>query len=210
MSFSLQRLLSGEDKSFDLMEGSASEARAAIQCLVAILQAPEEKRSLAAFVAARRKEKMLAQELTEFLCRTFVTPLEREDMEALSKALYKIPKIAEKFAERYVMAGALTRGIDLSRHVKLLEEAGEMILVMVKELRRGSNVEGIRKCNEQLQQVEGAGDALMLESLQALYEKRGDPFQLLLAKELLELLEKVFDRSRDVGNIVFHIILKYA
>jgi uncharacterized protein len=210
MMFSLQRLLSGEDKSFDLMEGSAEEARAAIRSLVAMLRAPEDQRSLDAFVAARRKEKLLAQDLTEYLCKTFVTPLEREDMEALSKALYKIPKTAEKFAERYLLAGKMTRGIDLSHHLKLLEEAGEMIVGMVQVLRKGTQLEDIRRQNERLQQVEGEGDKLMLESLQELYEGQHDPFQVLLAKDLFELLEKVFDRCRDVGNVVFHIILKYA
>ncbi len=210
MAFSLQRLLSGEDKSFDLMDGSAEEARSAIRSLVSLLLAPANKRSLDAFVAARRKEKLLAQDLTEYLCKTFVTPLEREDMEALSKSLYKIPKTAEKFAERYLMAGELTRGIDLSKHVKLLEEAGEMIVSMVKELRKGPNLEAVRRQNERLQQVEGDGDKLMLESLHGLYEGQDDPFKVLLAKDLFELLEKVLDRCRDVGNIVFHIILKYA
>ena len=61
---------------------------------------PKAKRTLDAFVAVRRKEKLLAQDLTEYLCKTFVTPLEREDIEALSNALYKIPKTVEKFAER--------------------------------------------------------------------------------------------------------------
>jgi uncharacterized protein len=210
MMFSLQRLLSGEDKSFDLMDGSTEEARAAIRSLVAMLQAPEEQRSLDAFVAARRKEKLLAQDLTEYLCKTFVTPLEREDMEALSKALYKIPKTAEKIAERYLLAGTMTRGVDLSKHLKLLEEAAEMIVLMVKALRKGPNLEDIRKQNERLQQIEGEGDKLMLESLRTLYEGTHDPFQVLLAKDLFELLEKIFDRCRDVGNIVFHIILKYA
>jgi len=210
MTFSLQRLLSGEDKSFDLMDGSAEEARTAIHCLVAMLRAPQDQRNLDAFIAARRKEKFFAQELTEYLCRTFVTPLEREDMEALSKALYKIPKTAEKFAERYLLAGALTQGMELSKHLNLLEEAAEMIVAMVKTLRKGANLEDIRRQNERLQQVEGDGDKLMLESLQDLYESKRDPYQVLLAKDLFELLEKIFDRCRDVGNTVFHIILKYA
>jgi uncharacterized protein len=210
MMFSLQRLLSGEDKSFDLMDGSAEEARAAIRSLVAMLQAPEGKRSLDAFIAARRKEKLLAQDLTEYLCKTFVTPLEREDMEALSKALYKIPKTAEKIAERYLLAGELTRNIDLSKHLALLEEAAETIVLMVRTLRKGPNLEDVRRQNERLQQVEGEGDKLMLASLRSLYEGQNDPFQVLLAKDLFELIEKIFDRCRDVGNIVFHIILKYA
>jgi uncharacterized protein len=210
MTFSLQRLLSGEDKSFDLMEGSAEEARASILSLIAMLRAPEEKRSLDAFVEARRKEKLLAQDLTEYLCRTFVTPLEREDMEALSKALYKIPKTAEKFAERYLLAGPMTRGIELSKHLELLQEAAEMIVVMVKSLRKGANLEEIRRVNERLQEVEGQGDKLMLDSLHQLYEGKRDPYQVLFAKDLIELIEKIFDRCRDVGNTVFHIILKYA
>jgi uncharacterized protein len=210
MMFSLQRLLSGEDKSFDLMEGSAEEARASIQSLVAMLEAPETQRSLDSFVAARRKEKLLANDLTEYLCKTFVTPLEREDMEALSKALYKIPKTAEKFAERYLLGGAQTRGVDLAKHMKLLQDAADLIVVMVKELRKGVNVETVRRQNEQLQQVEGDGDKLMLVSLRELYTGKYEPFQVMLAKDLFELLEKILDRCRDVGNIVFHIILKYA
>jgi uncharacterized protein len=210
MMFSLQRLLSGEDKSFQLMEGSAEEARAAIQSLVAMLQAPEAQRTLDSFITARRKEKLLAQELTEYLCRTFVTPLEREDIEALSNGLYKIPKIAEKFAERYLLAGPQTRGVDLSKHMELLQKAAEGIVVMVKVLRKGVDLETVRRQNDQLQQVEGEADDLMLESLRALYDGKHDPLQVMLMKDLLELLEKIFDRCRDVGNTVFHIILKYA
>jgi uncharacterized protein len=210
MMFSLQRLLSGEDKSFDLMEGSAEEARAAIQSLVAMLQAPQAQRSLDSFVASRRKEKLLANDLTEYLCKTFVTPLEREDMESLSKALYKIPKTAEKFAERYLLAGTQTQGVDLGKHMQLLQNAADLIVVMVKELRKGVNIETVRRQNEQLQQVEGDGDKLMLASLRELYAGKYGPFQVMLVKDLFELLEKILDRCRDVGNIVFHIILKYA
>ncbi len=210
MMFSLQRLLSGEDKSFDLMEGSAEEARAAIHSLVAMLQAPQQQRSLDSFVAARRKEKLLANDLTEYLCKTFVTPLEREDMEALSKALYKIPKTAEKFAERYLLAGAQTQGVDLAHHMALLARAADVLVIMVKELRKGVDLETMRRQNDQLQQVEGEGDKLMLESLRELYTGKYQPFQVMLMKDLFELLEKILDRCRDVGNIVFHILLKYA
>ena len=68
--FSLQRFLSRDDKFYDLMEGSAQEARGAIQSLVALLRDGDEKPKLEAFAAARRKEKRLAQELSEKLCKT--------------------------------------------------------------------------------------------------------------------------------------------
>ena len=208
--FSLQRLLTGDDKFYDLMEGSAGEARSAVQSLVALLRAPEEERTLASFVDARRKEKRLSQELTEQLCRTFVTPLEREDIEALSDALYKIPKTAEKFGERYIRAGKQAHSLSLDRHMVLLEQAGEVIVHMVRELRRGGELESVRKQHQQLQQIEGEGDKLMLDRLGALYESNEHPVQIMLQKDLLELLERILDRCRDVGNIVFHIILKHS
>lgn len=208
--FSLQRFLSRDDKFFHLMEGSAEEARTAIQSLVGLLKAPEENRTLEAFIAARRKERHLSQQLTEQLCRTFVTPLEREDIESLSDALYKIPKTAEKFGERYVRCGQRTRGLDLTRHMALLESAGEVIVLMVRQLRQGAEIESVRGHNERLHQIEGDGDKLMLEFLQHLYDGSHDPVQVMLRKDLLELLEKILDRCRDVGNIVFHIVLKHA
>jgi uncharacterized protein len=208
--FSLQRFLSRDDKFFDLMEGSAEEAHAAIQGLVTMMRAPEEKRTLDYFVEARRKEKRISQELTEQLCRTFVTPLEREDIEALSHALYKIPKTAEKFGERYLRAGKKAYGVDLSIQVELLEKASEVLVLMVKELRRGVELQTVKQQNDQLQLIEGKGDKLMLDALQELYDGKHDPLLVMLMKDLLELLEKLIDRCRDVGNIVFHIILKHS
>jgi uncharacterized protein Yka (UPF0111/DUF47 family) len=208
--FSLQRFLSRDDKFFDLMEGSAQEARGAIQSLVALLRDGEGKPQLEAFAAARRKEKRFAQELSEHLCKAFVTPLEREDIEAISNALYKIPKTAEKFGERYLLSGLELRGVDLSRHVEMLDRAAEIIVLVVGELRKGMQLKGVKAHNDELQHIEGEGDMVMLESLQQLYASGCDPFQAMLMKDLLEMLEKIFDRCRDVGNIIFQIVLKHA
>src|SRR5256885_4152442 len=103
--FSLQKLLGKDDKFFRLMEGSAEEARTSIRSLAHMLKASQEKRSLDGFAEARRKEKQITQELSEHLARTFVTPLEREDIQALANGLYKIPKSVEKFGERLLFSG---------------------------------------------------------------------------------------------------------
>ncbi len=208
--FSLQRFLSRDDKMFDLMEGSAEEARAALQSLVALLRAPADRRDLDAFAAARRKEKSLAAELTEQLCRTFVTPLEREDIEALSHALYKIPKVSEKFAERFVLTARAAQRLDFSRQAALLAEAAELLVPMVKHLKEGKELQQVKAQNHRLQQIEGEGDKLMLKALEELYESNHDPYEAMLMKDLLEMLEKVLDRCRDAGNVVFHIILKHS
>jgi len=206
--FSLQKLLGKDDKFFTLMEGSAEEAKRSILSLVEMVKTAEEKRSLDEFIQSRRQEKRLTQELTEHLCRTFVTPIEREDIEALSSALYKIPKTAEKFAERFLLAPQHVRGLQLKKQLAMLEQAAETVSQMVKELRRGVHLETVKGQNDKLQQIEGEADELMLAALSELYNGDHSAIHLVFQKDLFELLEKVFDRCRDVGNIVFHIVLK--
>jgi len=208
--FSLQRIFGKDDKFFRLMEASAEECRASIQSLISLLQTPQEQRSLAAFVEARRKDKRITKELTEHLLKSFVTPLEREDIEALAEALYKIPKTVEKFSERLLIADQHAHDVNFSRQMEMLGKAGDTVVLLVKELRKGVNLERVKTQNDQLQHIEGEADKLMLESLRDLYNGDHSTIKVILRKDLYEILEKVFDRCRDAGNIVFHIVLKHS
>ena len=206
--FSLQRLLGKEDKFFDLLEASAQESRTSVQALIRFMRNPDELKTLDEFVVSRRKEKKIADEISEALCKTFVTALEREDIEALSVALYKIPKTMEKIGERILLAPHLFKGVDLTRQVTMLEKATDTLVTMIKELRRGVHIENIRTHNERLQVLEGEGDKLILEELKKLYSGDFDGTKVVFLKDVFELIEKVFDRCRDAGNVINHIVLK--
>jgi len=92
----------------------------------------------------------------------------------------------------------------------MLEKAADIVVLMVKELRKGVDIEKVQAQNEQLQEIEGEADKLMLESLRDLYNSDHSVLHVVVHKDLFELLEKVFDRCRDVGNIVFQIVLKHS
>ncbi|MBU3665302.1 MAG: DUF47 family protein [Chthoniobacterales bacterium] len=208
--FSLQRLLGQEDRFFKLLEASAQEARESARLLIDLLNAKPGQRGLEEFSQVRRKDKRITQELTELLCKTFVTPLEREEIEALSHALYKIPKTAEKFGERLLLCPERLHGIDFSKQTAMLVRATDTLLEMVRELGSGKHLERVKEQNDQLQKIEGEADNLILEMLQHLYRTEQDPVTILLCKDLLELLEKVIDRCRNAGNVIFQIVLKHS
>src|SRR3954467_3014044 len=132
--FSIQKLLGHDQKFFDLLESSAQQADSSVHHLVALLAKLEHhdsQQSLEEFVASRRKDKQITQELTEQLCKTFITPLEREDIQALAAALYKIPKTVEKIGERLVICPGDLRARHFNKHVELLDRAAETVLAMV-------------------------------------------------------------------------------
>ena len=211
--FSIQKFLGHDQKFYDLLEASAEQADASVHHLVALLGKIEHfdsPQSLDQFVHSRRKDKQITQELTEQLCKTFVTPLEREDIQALAAALYKIPKTVEKIGERVLICPQNLEARHFKKHVELLDRAAETVLAMVKDLRKGIDAATAREKNARLQTIEGDADALELELLRELYHGDYDAKQILFLQELFELLEKVIDRCRDAGNIILQVVLKYS
>ena len=206
--FSLQQLLGKGDKFFDLLEASAEEARSSVHSLVSFLKSPCAAPTMEEFVLTRRKEKRIAEQISEQLVRTFVTGLEREEIEALSNALYKIPKTVEKFVERFTLATDRLQGVDFSSQAEMVEKTAEILVDMVKHLRKIPPLERIKELNDRLQYLEGEADKVMLQLLREVYAGKFDPIQALIVKDLYELLEKVIDRCRDAGNVVTLIVLK--
>ncbi len=206
--FSLQQIFGKGDRFYGLLEGAAQEADESVRLVLEFLKTPRTPRSLDDLVLARRKEKKIAEQIREELVKTFVTGLDREDIEALSLALHRIPKTVEKFAERLVLAGPHLDGVDFTRQAELMEKATEVVLTMVRQLRDIKHLEKVKELNDKLHYVEGEADNLMLELLKDLYSGKYEAIRAIVIRDLYELIEKVIDRCRDAGNVVMHIVLK--
>src|ERR1019366_4284883 len=112
--FSLQKLLGQEDKFFGLLEASAHEARTSVDALVKLIANPNQTTLAYEFVQSRRKEEGLRGQINEAVYTTFVTALEREDIESLANALYRIPKTVEKFGGRLLLTPQHVEGVDFA------------------------------------------------------------------------------------------------
>lgn len=206
--FSLQTIFGKGDKFYGLLEASAAAARESTRALVELLATPPAQRSLEKFKLARQREKDLAAQISHELVNTFVTALEREDIDALSGVLYKIPKIVEKFAERYMLAAERLGDVDFASRAAMLERACEVIEQMVGLLRKGMNIDASKSLNDRMQAIEAEADRLILELYRDTYVSETDPMRYLILKDLFEMLEKAIDRCRDAGNVVHQIVLK--
>jgi uncharacterized protein Yka (UPF0111/DUF47 family) len=205
---SLQQLLSREAEFCDLLEASAGEAAHAVEALKFMLLHRDNAVTLHEFADARSKDKAITDKITEMLITTFVTPMEREDIEALAEALYKIPKTVEKFAERYRISADKVKDVDFSKQVDLMEQAVHLVRQMVQTLRSGRNLGGIKALQNQLQKVESSADDLLLDMERRFYEPGFPALKAIILKDLFNLNEKVVDRCRDAGNVISHVVLK--
>jgi uncharacterized protein len=210
----LKKLLGKDDKFFDLLEAGAEEAKLSVDLFSSYLKKTAAGSgtglSLDEFIQARRKEKKIRHTMTEELAKTFVTPLEREDIEALSFALYRIPKQVEKIVERLSIYPGRVPQMAFQRQAELLSQAAEAVVFMVKQLRGGTTIQKIQGANDRLQFAEGEADKVMLSQLKELYQGPYEAKELVVLQELYEMVEQSVDRCRNAGNIVVQIVLKHS
>jgi uncharacterized protein Yka (UPF0111/DUF47 family) len=205
--FSLQTIFGSGKQFYTLLGEAADAAYDSAKALHAMTKATDRQPALDAFKLARQRERATSDKLGKALVDSFITPIEREDIEALGSALYKIPKQVEKFADRYSLALQHLEHIDFAPRAAMLEQAAGVVREMVHELSK-LDIDRTTQLNEKLRAIENEADRLMLELYRDLYSGKLDHQQMFLLKEFFEILEKAIDRCREAGVVVYQIVLK--
>ncbi|MBN8716800.1 DUF47 domain-containing protein [Thermomonas sp.] len=205
--FSLQTIFGSGMQFYALLDDAAAAALDSAGALHAMMKAADRQPALDAFKLARQRERAAADKIGRALVDSYITPIEREDIEALGSALFKIPKQIEKFADRYALAIQHLGHIDFAPRAAMLEQAAAVVVEMVGDLRR-MNLDRMSALNEKLRAIENEADRLMLELYREIYSGRLDSLQMFLLKEFFEILEKAIDRCREAGVVAYQIVLK--
>ncbi|HEY0819209.1 MAG TPA: DUF47 family protein [Rhizobacter sp.] len=205
--FSLQTIFGQGNQFYTLLEEAAVAAHDSTKALHAMLKTADRQPALDAFKLARQREREASDKISHELVNSFITPIEREDIEALGSALYKIPKQVEKFADRYSLATRHLEHIDFAPRAAMLEQAAAVVVKMVQQLRQ-LKLEPMKALNDELRSIESEADRLMLELYRDIYSGRLDNLQMFLLKEFFEILEKAIDRCREAGVVAYEIVLK--
>jgi hypothetical protein len=205
--FSLQTIFGQGKQFYSLLNEAAVAAHDSTKALHEMLQAPERTPGLEAFKIARQRERVASDKISQALVDSFITPIEREDIESLASALYKIPKQVERFADRYALARHRLAGIDFAPRADMLQQAAGVVVEMVKELPH-LRLEPMKALNDRLRVLEAEADRLILELHRDIYSGQLDAGEMFLLKEFFEILEKAIDRCREAGVVAYQIALK--
>ena len=205
--FSLQTIFGSGQQFYTLLDEAAQAAHDSAKALHTMMKATDRQPALDAFKLARQRERTASDKIGQALVDSFITPIEREDIEALGSALYKIPKQIEKLADRFALATQHLEQIDFAPRAAMLEQAASVVVEMVHELVR-LDIDRMTALNDRLRSIENEADRLMLELYREIYSGRLDHLQMFLLKEFFEILEKAIDRCREAGVVAYQIVLK--
>ena len=208
----LSNLLPREDKFYVLMRALSEQANTSTLLLKEFIDAKGAARDEAGrkIAASKAEAKRLIEKVTRDVSLSFVTPFDREDIQEFSVHLYKIPKTIEKISERLELHDIKSDGADFGRQVDLIvQEAAAMQDIVEALTKKGSEKAIIAKVDV-LHDLETRGDEVLGELLKNLFVNTKDARDLILLKDIYDMLEKVLDRYRDASAVALQIVLKHS
>jgi len=204
----LGRLIPRDQEFFALFNELATHLATSAKLLYELFEKPSQiAEQVKAIKAVEHKADQLTHEIDARIDRSFVTPIDREDIHALATRLDDVIDLIDGTARRVEMLRVGSVKDPARRLAKLLAEATE-------HLQRG--VAGIRTPNEvkstaiEVKRVEEEGDGVYHEAVGALFEGQPDPLEVIRWMEIYDVLERAIDSTMAVVHSLQGISLKNA
>ena len=202
------RLIPREERFFDDFQALADQIRAGAQLLEEML-APDhpiwDKADEIKEVEHRCDS--LTHAIIERLNRTFVTPLDREDIHTLARTLDDVMDAIDASASivrLYHIESVRPGARELTR---LVRDSADQVVCAIRALEKRN---GVAECAVEINRLENEADRAHQAAVQALFRDEKDAIVIMKWKEILDFLEQATDRCEDVANVLEGVVVKHA
>ena len=202
------RLIPREVRFYDDFEALADEIRRGARLLEEML-APEHPvwDKADEIKEVEHKCDFLTHETIQRLHRTFVTPLDREDIHALARSLDDVMDAIDASA-------ALVRLYRIDKVRPGARELARIISASADQVHKAMGAlerrTGVAQCAIEINRLENEADRLHQSAVQQLFADERDPIVIMKWKEILDFLEDATDRCEDVANVLEGVVVKHA
>lgn len=200
-----------DERFFELFTSVATLTAEAAKVLLELFKAPPEKRMylVESIKKLEHQADGITHELVTRLDRSFITPLDREDIHFLASRLDNVIDQIDGSARRTAIFRTDNPPQGAIILADVIARATEQVLAAVKVLEKGKTPVVIQACIE-VKKLEEEGDAVYTEWLGRLFDDEKDPIALIKWKEIYDTLEATLDQAEDVANILESIAIKHS
>lgn len=198
---------------FDLLESSAENIHQAALHFDREIRTndssrwPELRRQMKEYEHAGDE---FTHQIIDRLDKTFVTPIEREDILALAHSLDDVVDILDAICERLVLYRIQDIHPAVMETASLTVEGAHELTFLIKSLRNMSDTAEIRLHIRRVHVLENQADSVYHAALSELFNDPKDPVELLKWKELFDLIEEATDRIELVAKVVGSTVMRNA
>jgi predicted phosphate transport protein (TIGR00153 family) len=203
------RFLPRDERFYDLFESSVKKVlEGATQLEQLISDFKEVPIRVKQIKDVEHEADLVTHSTIEMLNRTFVTPLDREDIHNLICSLDDVLDYIDACAQRLNLYKIATTTEEARNLAEILVKSVHEVEQAVYKLRRLKGTDTIMKNCIEINRLENEGDTVGRAAVAKLFEPKNDPLEVIKWKEIYETLENAIDRCEDVANVLEGIALK--
>jgi uncharacterized protein len=149
----------------------------------------------------------LTHEIIQRLNKTFVTPIDREDIHSMARALDDVMDAIDDAATLVPLyrIQKVRPGVrELAHTIRIQADAMRLSMEALEQRK------GVLEHAVEINRLENEADRLYREAVGRLFDEETDPIIVMKWKEILDLLERATDRGEDVANLVESIVVKHG
>jgi predicted phosphate transport protein (TIGR00153 family) len=207
----LKWFLPREDRFFGLIHEQAETALSAVRTLIDLLKNYQDvQQKVEKIHQLEHDGDNLFHTINNSLDSTFVTPIDREDIHALSFAMDKVVDFIDAGAKRLVLFHIKKPAPAMLKLAEVLERAVIQLCKAVPKLSNPSFGEEIRVHLTEIEGLEKEGDRIHHSAIAQLFDEEKDAIKLIKVKEVMEFFENSIDMCQRVGHVIESIVVKNA
>jgi predicted phosphate transport protein (TIGR00153 family) len=204
------RIFPKEIDFFEIFDKAASNLTRATSLLVSLMENFDNLESRAKEIYEVEQDgDMLTHDIMKKLNRTFITPLDREDIHALASRMDDILDLIWGGVDRMIVFRISSPTPEAVELAKDLHQTTEVLQKTIREL-RAKNYSHVQEHCIEINRLENRIDRTFRDALGKLFDDMKDPLLIIKWKEIYEHLENASDRCEDVANVLEGIVLKNA
>lgn len=203
------RFLPNDESFFDQFEKHGRRTVDGCRALLELVTTPGDMVSRAKAISVIENDcDKITHAVVAQLHKTFITPLDRNDIHRLITKMDDVMDYVEAGAERLALYELTTLTPEVGGMAQTLLKSAERVLEAVTGLRDLKNPSAIlEKCVE-INRLENETDGQLRTALARLFREEKDPITIIKWKEIYELFETATDRCEDVANIIEGVVLE--
>ena len=162
---------------------------------------------------AERNADRITAEVNRLLHKTFITPIDREQIHGLINAMDDILDLLQDASETLVLYDVRAVGEDVARLADISLRCCERVqqaVMLLPRLSTQSAAEAAIKTCEEIDKLESDADRVMRSAMSKLFREETDVRELIKLKAIYEQLESISDRCEDVANLIEGIVLEHS
>jgi hypothetical protein len=156
------------------------------------------------------KGDQITHRLFTILDKTFVTPLDPEDISKLTSAIDEVLDATEGVANRFVLFSIEAPTPYMIELSKILLSASQEVQLLITRIRSLKSASNLIDHSKNIVNYEHKADTIYRTAIAELFKTNNNPIEIIKLKEVYETLEGALDRCADVADVVEDIALKYG